>query len=945
MPRQPQLLSDYAMQQKEEEILRLLRKFPRPVSTKEIIKNCGERFKQPLMPLIYDLSDRGLILKVVGSRLQAWRINNKPKSFPDSYSDNPNPFHRINSKFDGPLPSFDDLLNKKSNDNSIDLSSQTSTGPPLPPHMLTKNTPSRVRFDTSRTLPSNSHNSRSHAQSFVGNEDCSGRQYNENKSAGGPPLPPHMLNTPNRQEREAPGNYVESDNNSGRQYNENKSAGGPPLPPHMLNTPNRQEREAPGNYVESDKNSGRQYNENKSAGGRPLPPHMLNTPNRQEREAPGNYVESDNNSGRQYNENKSAGGRPLPPHMLNTPNRQEREAPGNYVESDNNSGRQYNENKSAGGRPLPPHMLNTPNRQEREAPGNYVESDNNSGRQYNENKSAGGRPLPPHMLNTSNRQEREAPGNNEMNTKSQHQGNFRYRDNINTARTSLLRPAYLGNDRNSREPLQTIHEDIREDDEDIVPSSKSPLQGDKNNIVNNTNTKNDKYNPQRPYIPPSEPPCYSSTIGIKECADGDQDVPLSPTPLLANQQLNSPLNTNNNYTVESSADSSANKDETVSTPLKGPPPPPHLLTAPPTGTPDINVQTLQENRLPLLPHMSVVPHKPLLPHMLHTGTPDINVQTLQENRLPLLPHMSVVPHKPLLPHMLHTGDHKEHAPDGDYPEPPNDPPLLPLGTETQNISNPNFDIQSQESLRRSTEPSLPPHLPGGRDTSPASIAMSPSKESHESSTTTQNKPNSITNIQSAEELCSPKISRAPPLPPHVLGGKGGPPLPPHLLTGTDTQHRGIPPPFHSVAPSRCVQRPPDISHQNVKPIGRSCPSNISRRNQNVNVQQPVAMLSCETFNALNKNPISALNEMVQKQGKEVLFEVLNEAKGGRNKFTVAVKIGNQMFDAVSAPNMKEARRDASDAALRVGTIHYIYIGRTHMHAHTHTHIDTRAHHQ
>ena len=49
---------------------------------------------------------------------------------------------------------------------------------------------------------------------------------------------------------------------------------------------------------------------------------------------------------------------------------------------------------------------------------------------------------------------------------------------------------------------------------------------------------------------------------------------------------------------------------------------------------------------------------------------------------------------------------------------------------------------------------------------------------------------------------------------------------------------------------------------------------------------------------------------------ETVFEILNEARGGKNKFLVASKIGNKMYSAVSALNMKEARKEAADVALR-----------------------------
>lgn len=83
------------------------------------------------------------------------------------------------------------------------------------------------------------------------------------------------------------------------------------------------------------------------------------------------------------------------------------------------------------------------------------------------------------------------------------------------------------------------------------------------------------------------------------------------------------------------------------------------------------------------------------------------------------------------------------------------------------------------------------------------------------------------------------------------------------------------------------------------------------------------LLSSDVFNALNKNPVSALNELVQKNGKTVEFVKLCESRSHKNKFTVAVKISGKMYDAVSASNMKDARREAADVALRVFMYFYI----------------------
>ena len=130
----------------------------------------------------------------------------------------------------------------------------------------------------------------------------------------------------------------------------------------------------------------------------------------------------------------------------------------------------------------------------------------------------------------------------------------------------------------------------------------------------------------------------------------------------------------------------------------------------------------------------------------------------------------------------------------------------------------------------------------------------------------------------------------------------GPPLPPHKLsTGATTpQSFSLEPHYiHS-------EQAPTISTTSHTVM---TPSKI--------IGNPSQFLTCDTFNALSKNPVSALNEMAQKNGVQVTFEVLNEGRGHRSKFTVAAKVGDRMYDAVTSSNMKDARRDAADAALRV----------------------------
>lgn len=72
------------------------------------------------------------------------------------------------------------------------------------------------------------------------------------------------------------------------------------------------------------------------------------------------------------------------------------------------------------------------------------------------------------------------------------------------------------------------------------------------------------------------------------------------------------------------------------------------------------------------------------------------------------------------------------------------------------------------------------------------------------------------------------------------------------------------------------------------------------------------VLSSVAYAAMNKNPVSALNEYVQKNRMDLSFETL----GTRPTFAVAAKINGKLFPAANARNMKEARREASDIALR-----------------------------
>lgn len=87
---------------------------------------------------------------------------------------------------------------------------------------------------------------------------------------------------------------------------------------------------------------------------------------------------------------------------------------------------------------------------------------------------------------------------------------------------------------------------------------------------------------------------------------------------------------------------------------------------------------------------------------------------------------------------------------------------------------------------------------------------------------------------------------------------------------------------------------------------------VASQNQN----QVPRELSSITFAALNKNPVSAINEYAQKNQMALSFELLHEAQGGPNRFLMAVKLNERMYNAVAAGNMKDARKEAADVALR-----------------------------
>ena len=76
------------------------------------------------------------------------------------------------------------------------------------------------------------------------------------------------------------------------------------------------------------------------------------------------------------------------------------------------------------------------------------------------------------------------------------------------------------------------------------------------------------------------------------------------------------------------------------------------------------------------------------------------------------------------------------------------------------------------------------------------------------------------------------------------------------------------------------------------------------------------VLNKVTFSAINKNPVSTLNEYAQKNNMAVTFELIRQGRGNRPCFEMAAKVGSRLFPSVTASNTKDARREAADLALR-----------------------------
>ena len=130
-----------------------------------------------------------------------------------------------------------------------------------------------------------------------------------------------------------------------------------------------------------------------------------------------------------------------------------------------------------------------------------------------------------------------------------------------------------------------------------------------------------------------------------------------------------------------------------------------------------------------------------------------------------------------------------------------------------------------------------------------------------------------------------KILESPPTWKLCMGGEIPPPTPPEQTPGRGTYDQNTSP----------------VTTPAAKPAGGSSASKDFFE-------------AC--FTSINKNPVSAFNNYAQKNKSEATFEIISQKTTGKPSFTVAAKLGKRMFTAVTAGNIKEAKRQAADVALR-----------------------------
>ncbi|XP_053383732.1 uncharacterized protein LOC123535826 [Mercenaria mercenaria] len=111
--------------------------------------------------------------------------------------------------------------------------------------------------------------------------------------------------------------------------------------------------------------------------------------------------------------------------------------------------------------------------------------------------------------------------------------------------------------------------------------------------------------------------------------------------------------------------------------------------------------------------------------------------------------------------------------------------------------------------------------------------------------------------------------------------------------------------------------PPAVKLGLQAPQSAPVPISISKPAQNTPRPNLGLALNTESFNALNKNPVSALMEYAQSRKLVARVEVISQ-RGSSHKptFEMAAFVGNRKFPSVSCHNKKDGRKEACDIAMR-----------------------------
>ncbi|XP_074660580.1 uncharacterized protein LOC141913040 [Tubulanus polymorphus] len=116
-------------------------------------------------------------------------------------------------------------------------------------------------------------------------------------------------------------------------------------------------------------------------------------------------------------------------------------------------------------------------------------------------------------------------------------------------------------------------------------------------------------------------------------------------------------------------------------------------------------------------------------------------------------------------------------------------------------------------------------------------------------------------------------------------------------------------------PNRRVS--PPVSDDGSSAGGFRASTAMGLNSDNMGSSNASAMLNSNTFNLMNKSPISALTEFAQSRRLKLDISVIGHSGPSHNpRFQMQVTIGTRRFAPLIASNKKDGRREAADAALR-----------------------------